>query len=147
MNFYEQCRVEKLQTFVRQSSRKHTFYMSSCICLRWCTKMDFLTVAYLRYLNSVGMNLNWVRINWERKRTNIFSIWQEPLNSITIFWMRHHILEGYYFLTRKHIEVDLIFLLRRDQKCIVYVYVFWILPVFFCWQDTDMWQTDKFFVL
>ena len=35
--------------------------------------MDFLTVAYLGYLNSAGMNLNWARIKLREKENQLSS--------------------------------------------------------------------------
>ena len=69
-------------------------------------KNGFLTIAYLRYLNSVGMNLNWARIKL-REKENQLSSWYDrgPSNSVIVFRKRHNISERYDFGTRKNIEV------------------------------------------
>ncbi len=64
---------------------------------------------------------------FEREReTIIFSIQQYRLNSVIIFWKRHNILERCFFERESTSKSDLIFLLQRDQKGNVYVFMFYL---------------------
>ncbi len=86
------------------------------------------------------MNLNLARIKLIEKEYQLSSRYDRgPLNSVIIFCKRHNISERYDFGTRKHVESDLICLLRRDHKC--YVFMFYVslelASVFFCWQDSE----------
>ena len=55
--------------------RKHTFCMYSCVCLRWCMKIDFLTVAVSALFEFSGNKFELGKDKVEREREkNIFSI-------------------------------------------------------------------------
>jgi hypothetical protein len=70
------------------------------------------------------MNLNLVRIKLREKEYQLSSRYDRgPLNSVIILQKRHNISERYDFGTRKHIESDLICLLRRDHKCYVFMFL------------------------
>ena len=52
---------------------------------------------YLRYLNSAGMNLNWVRIKLREKENQLSSGYDKgPLDSVIILWKCHDISERYW---------------------------------------------------
>ena len=81
--------------------------------------------AYLQYLNSAGMNLNWARIKL-REKENQLSSWYDrgPLNSVIILWKHHNILERFYFGTRKHISKSKMGEGRQGGGCNSLRYVF-----------------------
>jgi hypothetical protein len=70
------------------------------------------------------MNLNLARIKLREKEYQLSSRYDRgPLNIVIIFRKRHNISERYDFDTRKHVESDLICLLRRDHKCYVFMFL------------------------
>jgi hypothetical protein len=80
---------------------------------------------------------------FERERvTIIFSIRQYPVNSVIIFWKRHNILERCFFVWENTLKSDFIFLLQREQRGYVYVFMFFLAVHRFFLLDRFARKTD-----
>ena len=73
----------------------------------------------LQHLNSVGMDLNWVRTNLRKKEKNL------PSHYMTrILKQRRNISESFIFVRENILKLNLIYLLQRDQRCYAYDFMF-----------------------
>ncbi len=81
-------------------------------------KRIFRPLLSLQYLNSEGMDLNWARANLRKKEKNYL------LTMTRIIKQPCNISESFIFVRENILKSDSIYLLRRDQRCYVYLFMF-----------------------
>ena len=142
--------------FFSTKTQKHTFpvwnkvpfLVLMCKVSGWLAHKKTFKTQFLPAFRRFCRSEAWIQREWiwkgenkiERERESIISsIWQEPINRVTIFRKCHNILERYYFGTRKHIEVGLISS-KNERERYVFAHVYYLLRL---WLGLS---TSKFFL-